>query len=248
MEPWSWDWQIPVPYVVRPSPRPLRSPVILPDGPRDRAVPPTIWEHADPARLSQALGGEPEEDPAVVSTRVTATHRTDVVVLARTGRGRLAAELLDVAVPSGWDPRRRAGHGLLDLHAPVGGNERLQAAAPQIAEMILTKGPFEMFVWGLQADDRIARWPGAQEWPEDPADWWLRVERQVTVPLPHLDRALFWLRPCLQRVGDMPPEQRARLAEAVASMSAQHLAYKDFPEHAAARLAALARTPVADRA
>lgn len=236
IEPWSWDWQLPVPYRVRPSPRPLRSAVILPDGPRDRYEPATVWDRADPDRLVRALGGRAGEDPAAVSARVTAQNRTDVVVLVRTGPGRLAAELLDVAVPSGWDPRERAGAELLEVHAPVGGNERLQRAAAQITEMILTKGPFEMFVWGLQADDRIARWPGEQEWPDDVDDWYLRVERQVTVPLPHLERALFWLRPCVQRVGDMPPEQRTRLADAVASMAPEHLAYKGLPEEAAPRL------------
>ena len=237
VEPWSWAWEVPVPYVVRPSPRPLQSPVILRDGPRDRHEPATVWSGADAAGVVAALGGEPGEDPAVVSARVTAEHRTDVVVLVRTGPGRLAAELLDVAVPSGWDPRERAGHSLLDLHAPVGGNDRLQAAAAQITEMILTKGPFEMFVWGLQADDRIARWPGEQAWPDDPADWYLRVERQVTVPLPHLGRALVGLRPSVQRVRDMPSDQRARLADAVASMAPEHLAYKGLPDEAAARLA-----------
>jgi hypothetical protein len=238
VEPWAWDWQVPVPYVVRPAPRPLGArPVILPDGPRDRAEPATVWERADPDGLVRALGGEPGEDPADVSARATAAARTDVVVLVRTGSGALAAELLDVAVPSGWDPRARAGSSLPELHAPVGGNERLQGAARPIAEMILTKGPFEMFVWGLQADGRIARWPGPQDWADDPGDWWLRVERQVTVPLPHLDRALFWLRPCVQRVGDMPPRQRRRLADAVASMRPEHLAYKGFPESAAGRLA-----------
>jgi hypothetical protein len=238
VEPWSWDWQVPVPYLVRPSPRPLRGPVILPNGPRDRHEPATVWAQADTERLVRALGGVPGEDPATVSARVTSAHRTDVVVLASRDHGRLAAELLDVAVPSGWDPRERAGHSLLELHAPVGGNGRLQEAAPQITEMILTKGPFEMFVWGLQADDRIARWPGPQQWPDDPREWWLRVERQVTVPLPHLERALFWLRPCVQRVADMPPEQRTRLADAVASMRPEHLAYKAFPERAAERLRA----------
>jgi hypothetical protein len=133
-------------------------------------------------------------------------------------------------------PTGRAGAALPELHSPVGGNERLQAAAPAITEMILTRGPFEMFVWGLQADDRIARWPGAQPWPADAAQWWLRVERQVTVPLPHLDRALFWLRPCVTRVRDLPAAQRVRLQQAVASMAPEHLAYKGLPSDAADRL------------
>jgi hypothetical protein len=214
--------------------------VILPDGPREQGLPATVW-HGAGEGLSQALGGGPDEDPAVVSARLTAHHRTDVVVLRRTGPGTLVAELLDVAVPSGWDPRERAGASLTQLHDPVGDNSRLQAAAPAIAEMILTRGPYEMFVWGLQADGRLARWPGEQLWPADPRHWWLRVERQVTVPLAHLQRALFWLRPSVNRVDSLPPEQQQRLLAAVSSMSQAHLDYKGLPADAARLLAAALR-------
>ena len=159
----------------------------------------------------------------------------DLVVLRRGGAagqpGVLHAELLAVAFPSGWPPRRRAGASLLELHAPVAGGERLQRAAPALSEALLTKGPLRQHVWGLDPDGRLDRDPSAPDAPSgadpgDPADWWLRVERQTSVPLPALDRALFTIRPHLVPLTALEPSQCATLAAAVASMDPGARAYK----------------------
>jgi hypothetical protein len=155
----------------------------------------------------------------------------DLVVLRRSGNGLLRAELLAVAFPSGWAPRRRGGASLLELHAPVADGQRLQRAAPALSEALLTKGPLRQHVWGLDPDGRLDRDPSAPDAPSgpppaDPARWWLRVERQTSVPLPALGRTLFTLRPHLTPLPALAPEQRAVLAGAVASMSEQTRHYK----------------------
>ena len=155
----------------------------------------------------------------------------DLVVLRRGGAGVLQAELLAVAFPSGWPPRLRAGASLLELHGPVADGERLQRAAPALSEALLTKGPLRQHVWGLDPDGRLDRDPSAPdapaaEVPDDPADWWLRVERQTSVPLPALDRALFTIRPHLVPLTALTPQQCARLAAAVASMGPEGRRYK----------------------
>lgn len=155
----------------------------------------------------------------------------DLVVLHRTGQGTLRAELLAVAFPSGWPPRHRRGASLLELHAPVAEGERLQRAAPALSEALLTKGPLRQHVWGLDPDGRLDRDPSAPDapsgpGPDDPARWFLRVERQTSVPLPHLDRALFTIRPHLLPLTALSPQQCATLAAAVTSMGEQARAYK----------------------
>lgn len=155
----------------------------------------------------------------------------DLVVLRRSGPGVLRAELLAVAFPSGWPPRQRAGACLLELHAPVADGHRLQRAAPALSQALLTKGPLRQHVWGLDPDGRLDRDPSAPDAPSepppaDPARWWLRVERQTSVPLPGLGRALFTIRPHLVPLPALAPEQRAVLADAVASMSEQARRYK----------------------
>jgi len=155
----------------------------------------------------------------------------DLVVLRRSSQGVLHTELLAVAFPSGWPPRLRLGASLLELHAPVADGERLQRAAPALSEALLTKGPLRQHVWGLDPDGRLDRDPSAAdaptgEGPTDPALWWLRVERQTSVPLPALDRALFTIRPHLVPLTELTRAQCATLAAAVASMGPAARAYK----------------------
>lgn len=158
----------------------------------------------------------------------------DLVVLHRRGPGRLAAELLAVAFPSGWPVRERVGASLAELHGPVADGERLLAASPALSEALLTKGPFLQHVWGLDPSGRLDRDPSApdREPPScpPPADWWLRVERQTTLPLPELDRALFCIRPYLVPLAALTAPQRAVLREAIASMSQEALRYKGIHE------------------
>ena len=152
----------------------------------------------------------------------------DLVVLRRTGPSAVVAELLAVAFPSGWPPRERAGASLAELHRPVADGARLQRATPALSEALLTKGPYLQHVWGLDPSGRLDRDPSAPDAAYDgevPASqWWLRVERQTTLPLG--DRALFVIRPFLVPLVALDRQQRSVLAAAVASMSPASLAYK----------------------
>lgn len=152
----------------------------------------------------------------------------DLVILRRRGSGLLAAELLAVAFPSGWPPRHRAGASLVELHAPVADGERLQRAAPALSEALLTKGPYLQYVWGLDRCGRLDNDPTVS-YPPEPLRWHLRVERQTSVPLPALQRALFTIRPYLVPVDELDPEQRTTLADALQSMTPAALAYKGVP-------------------
>jgi hypothetical protein len=153
----------------------------------------------------------------------------DLVVLRRRGNGHLTAELLAVTFPSGWPVRRRAGASLLELHAPVADGERLQRAAPGLSEALLTKGPYVQHVWGVDPCGRLDNDPDVT-YPPAPVRWHLRVERQTTVPLPHLGRALFTIRPYLTPVEDLSPERRRVLGAALASLSPAARAYKGVPD------------------
>ena len=161
----------------------------------------------------------------------------DLVVLRRAGPGQLRAELLSVAFPSGWSPRDRAGASLAELHAPVADGERLQRATGALSEALLTKGPYLQHVWGVDRCGRLDQDPRSS-YDAQPLVWHLRVERQTSVPLPGLDRALFTIRPYLTPLTDLTPDQLGRLGQALASMSPESLAYKGVPVDLVAQIKA----------
>ena len=159
----------------------------------------------------------------------------DLVVLRRRGEGLLAAELLAVTFPSGWPVRRRAGASLLELHAPVADGEVLQRAAPALSEALLVKGPFVQHVWGVDPCGRLDQDPDV-DYPPEPIRWHLRVERQTTMPLPHLQRALFVIQPYLTPVDALDPGRRATLLAALVSLSPAARAYKGVTDELLAQL------------
>ncbi len=169
-------------------------------------------------------------DPLVLAREFGLACADDLVVLRRRGPGRATAELLAVAFPSGWPPRERAGADLPALHSPVADGARLRAASAALTEALLTKGPFRQHVWGLDPGGRLDRDPSAPDAAPHrdvpPERWWLRVERQTSLPLPALGRALFLIRPHLVPLTALTAAQRSTLHDAVASMSGEALAYK----------------------
>ena len=115
-----------------------------------------------------------------------------------------------------------------DAHEAAGLDDALIA----LSEALLTKGPYLQHVWGLDPSGRLDRDPSAPDASDDgdvPASqWWLRVERQTTLPLG--DRALFVIRPYLVPLVALDGRQRSVLAAAVSSMSPASVAYKGITD------------------
>jgi hypothetical protein len=117
----------------------------------------------------------------------------------------------------------------------VADGEVLMRAAPALSEALLTKGPFVQHVWGVDPCGRLDQDPDV-DYPAEPVRWHLRVERQTTLPLPHLDRALFVIQPYLTPVDALPAEQQATLLAALQSLSAAARAYKGVTDDLLAQL------------
>lgn len=217
---------------------------LSPDGALERGdpdprTPPELAALA--AGAADALGRLPAATRALDALRLAITE--DVVMLLRDRRGDGGrAGYLCVASPSGWDPGARGNASFAALHAPVPHAGPLLSAGAAIADAMVEKGPFVRYVWSLAADDAPShhprRHPAARLDGRDPATWWLRVERQTTLPLPGLNAAAFFIRVLVQplplAVG--PAGRRARLAAAVCSMDPALLAYKGLEGAAPALL------------
>ena len=139
---------------------------------------------------------------------------------------------LAVALPSHWAPESKVGLGFAALHAPVADNALLLKAADALMRMVAGPERWERFVWNVTDGPRLHAHPervAAPRWQHTPVDraWW-RTERQTLMPLPDLQLTIFTIRVEVQLLAAVldPPERRARLRSAIASMTPAVLAYR----------------------
>jgi hypothetical protein len=139
---------------------------------------------------------------------------------------------LAVALPSHWAPELKVGRPFAAVHAPVADNALLLQAAQGLARLVGGLDHWERFVWTVSRHRALAAHPahlppgGWQDLPVEAA-WW-RTERQTFIPVPGAGQAVFTIlvevQPLAQAIGT--PARAARLHAAIASMSAEVLAYR----------------------
>lgn len=141
------------------------------------------------------------------------------------------AEAMWVCLPSRWNPAEKIGLDFAQIHAPIPHNGALQSAQHNVAKAMREKGPFVRHVWGLTHDPNLCQHPSLPRW-EQGETLYFRTERQVTLPIPELERSWF-----LIRVYNVPlqevlttPERKELLAEALRTMPPEHIAYKHMEQ------------------
>jgi hypothetical protein len=205
---------------------------------------------ADPGRPFRLRALRPDAIPVVdwIASRPVAEQPLHALALslqedlawieAPAAAAPVVAAMLHVCWPSGWDPARKVGLDFAAIHAPVADGDALRAAASPLSRVLVAQGPFVRFVWTIAPDgfrsrhpDELAERGGVADGPGSAEELWLRVERQVTVPIGAGfggGAALFLIRvhlvPLAEAVAD--PERRALLCASLESMSAATLAYK----------------------
>lgn len=165
----------------------------------------------------------------------------DIAVMTREGdKNWLAA--LHLCSPSHWSAEDKIGKSFFDIHTPVPGIQKINSAHLAWVDAMITKGPYVRFVWGFGTDDRLNHHPEAPP-GQDPVAWKgrsfslrqdgkspfiLRVERQVLLPLPKVQSAIFLIRVSFvdgQAIKSNPKE-RELLRSALQSMTEESLVYK----------------------
>lgn len=156
----------------------------------------------------------------------------------------LHTRFLSVCFPSNWNPSEKLGLNFHAIHAPVADNTLLQAGAKGIVDLAFRKNTMLRHVWLLTPNSDLPSHP-----LQRPRLWadaaqqagngllleqlYFRVERQTTLPLPELKRGVFFIRVMvapLVTVLRVEPERAQQLAEALASMTANVLAYRGMTE------------------
>jgi hypothetical protein len=159
-------------------------------------------------------------------------------VILKQDQETLRTEYLSVCFPSRWDPRQKLGLDFAAIHAPVADNQMLQAAGPNIMTMAFMKQPMLRHVWLIVPAASLDQHPEKNQawWSEALADaspllprLFFRIERQTTWPLPHLQRAVFFIRLMMSplvAVLDTAPARAAELAASLRSMTPAIVAYR----------------------
>ncbi|HEX2541566.1 MAG TPA: heme-dependent oxidative N-demethylase subunit alpha family protein [Caldimonas sp.] len=149
---------------------------------------------------------------------------------------------LAVCLPSRWAPETKVGRPFAEVHAPVADNTTLVAAAASLARLVAGPERWERFVWTITPEPRLHQhperagtdWPAAGAAPLDEAARSLaevasfRWERQTFIPIVGTPHALFTIHvqslPLAEAI--VTPEDARRVHAAVASMSANVIAYR----------------------
>lgn len=200
------------------------------------------WTFPTLAADDPTLHARPDDPPWAGLADAAALALPEDLVWMRDDGGPGRASLLHVAFPSHWEPERRGGASLHELHAPVADGERLRAASTALMRAIARKGPFRRHVWSLNPTASLDRHPRALAEAGAPAgpaggtgvaDTFFRVEVQTTLPNPDAGVALFLIRvrvAPLAEVLDEAPGRAGRLAASIRSMSPAVRAYKGVRE------------------
>ncbi len=136
---------------------------------------------------------------------------------------------LHACFPSGWRPEHVLGRSFAEIHAGIPGIEQVLAKSQNLVDAMSERGPYVRFVWTVTADDELDHHPSQgrrRAWSMQTQRGFLRVERQTTVPLPHVGTSVFLIRTYLYGFEELATEQRATLRAALERMPPEILRYK----------------------
>lgn len=168
---------------------------------------------------------------------LTLCIQEDLAVLQVDEQGGNRLTYLNICMPSGWPPEEKIGKPFDQVHAPVPHIEPINAKQAAIARLMVnaTRGAVR-FAWTITTDAALNHHPLRDRSAEHPTplpdhrdgEPLLRVERQVIWGLPEHQSALFTIRTYLYPFQTLEPNERSKLAQAVAGMSTSSLVYKNM--------------------
>jgi hypothetical protein len=195
-----------------------------------------VLQFDDDMRLIATTGG-PGSKYVSAFDALCSQIQEDVAVVCKEGDRNWAAAL-HICMPSHWRAEDKIGTDFVATHAPVPHFEKINAAAPALVDAMVNKGPLVRFGWGVETDPRLNRhpdpppgvdssvWRSRGKVNETGAPFYMRVERQVLLPLPEVNASIFLIRTYLYDVRELTSDQRAFMRSAIESMSPQAREYK----------------------
>lgn len=200
--------------------------------------------HTEPAVLqaiATAYAAQTGVALAPTAEALTLGLQEDLVVL-HDEPDAMRTRWLSVCFPSNWRPEEKIGLDFAAIHAPVADNALLQAGGKGVVGMAFRQASMLRHVWLLTPSGDLAQHPETRRtrWEDAVAQAdangqrlldqvFFRVERQTTLPLPALQRGVFFIRVMvcpLRAALQVAPARAGELHAALASMSDAVVAYR----------------------
>ncbi len=176
----------------------------------------------------RSLDVSSSDDPRTRATQLATQVGEDFIVLLRDATGNERTALVCVCFPSGWAPERIVGLSFQAVHSPVPGFDSATPNMPGLVSALFEKGPYVRFVWTVCPDAVLDHHPtsGREAWTRLSPRGYLRVERQLTIPLAPLGASLFLIRTYVYPFRSLSAEQRTTLSLALKRMPPKMVRYK----------------------
>ena len=200
---------------------------------------------ADPRVLDAIATQENQQTGHVIAADPMALSKDlpeDFVILHDEPDVGFVVRYLSVCFASNWSPADKLGLGFAAVHAPVADNRALLAARAGIETIAFRQAPMRRHVWLLSPSpdlwqaphERAPRWAqtltnAAQDEQSLLSQVHFRVERQTTLPLPAIKRAVFFIHVMVCPLIEVLRLDACRagvLANALDSMSPAFVAYR----------------------
>jgi hypothetical protein len=157
----------------------------------------------------------------------------DIAIVEIDSEGNDRNALMSIAAPSRWAPEEKIGRSFVATHTPVPNMEKTLAVAAKLQQMLLERGPFVRFTWGISTTPALDTHPSVTEPPYAGGDAWLRTERQVIRRIPEHNAFLFTIRVMVEPLSDIRKSvtDASALAAALRSMDEKSRIYKSVDGH-----------------
>ena len=168
----------------------------------------------------------------------------DIAIVEIDSEGNDRNALMSIAAPSRWAPEEKIGRSFVATHTPVPNMEKTLAVAAKLQQMLLERGPFVRFTWGISTTPALDTHPSVTEPPYAGGDAWLRTERQVIRRIPEHKAFLFTIRVMVEPLSDIRKSvtDASVLAAALRSMDEKSRIYKSVDGHVDALCAYLSES------
>lgn len=176
------------------------------------------------------------ETTSALESRFSALSRVigeDIAIVEIDSEGNDRNALMSIAAPSRWAPEEKIGRSFVATHTPVPNMEKTLAVAAKLQQMLLERGPFVRFTWGISTTPALDTHPSVTEPPYAGGDAWLRTERQVIRRIPEHQAFLFTIRVMVEPLSDVRKSitDASALAAALRSMDEKSRIYKSVDGH-----------------